>query len=1010
MTVWMTRCASAASVVFLCAATLVGCPEDVAGDGNGATDDGGGSTTGGDVIGGGSDTPTTTGGDDAGGADTGDVDGPTFAVDICVVSDLPGAAACDPVTELDFGAVPVGTSKTIRVRVRNDSTVDVTLDSAEIETPFMNAASFSPDDESIELPETLAPDEAIFVDVTLDAGPPPGDLPASEAVITLTIDSADDARTLTLLGTIVGCLQGTDSCDDDWVTGCETITDTDAANCGGCGLPCAPANATGNCNGGICEITDCDPGFFGPTCSPCPGETAPCTDNGVCADGVGGTGTCTCDTGATGDACETCETGFFGAGCDACPGSGDVGVCTGHGTCDDLVAGAGSCSCDTGWEGDDCATDSDECVADVSLCDANALCTNTDGAFECACNAGWEGDGFTIESLAEATGCTDIDECSTGDFACVIGAGCNNVDGSSECVCLTGFDGDGTTCTPTCDAGFAPTACLVPVDAGGCEQGCKDAVCAISADCCDTEWTDACSSCAAGGPGPDNADCSGVTGTCPMCLDLDECAGEGDGNNCDANAACTNSQGAFGCACNAGYEGDGHACTDIDECATDADDCSDNGTCSNTDGAFACACNDGWAGDGVTCDNVDECADATAGCHANATCTDSDGSFDCTCNAGYSGDGSTAGAGCTNDNECADEGAGNNCANNSLCTDNDGGFDCACDAGFDGSAINICSGTDCLDQTCRDAVAAFDSFCATGWDANCASCAGGGAGFGGVDCADAATSCGGGCIDQDECAGANGGHDCDVNAACSNLPGTFLCTCNDGWLGDGTDGGCVNADECADEGPGNNCGSDALCTDSDGSFACSCDAGYAGDGIAQCQGDDCPAGACLDAVCALDSFCCSNWDSGCASCAAGGLGFGDLDCASAGDTCGGCDDVDECTDATHNCDVNAVCTNTDGAFECACGDGWVGDGTDGTCTDFDECGAETDNCDGNATCNNIDGSFTCACNSGFEGDGTTCVDIDECTTDTHDCDANATCSNVIGSFNCACNDGFDGDG
>jgi hypothetical protein len=71
---------------------------------------------------------------------------------------------------------------------------------------------------------------------------------------------------------------------------------------------------------------------------------------------------------------------------------------------------------------------------------------------------------------------------------------------------------------------------------------------------------------------------------------------------CGANAACATAvDGSASCACDAGYSGDGTSCADIDECATSADDCDANATCSNTAGAFTCGCNDGYTGDGTTC-------------------------------------------------------------------------------------------------------------------------------------------------------------------------------------------------------------------------------------------------------------------------------------------------------------------------------------------------------------------------------------------------------------------------
>ena len=47
------------------------------------------------------------------------------------------------------------------------------------------------------------------------------------------------------------------------------------------------------------------------------------------------------------------------------------------------------------------------------------------------------------------------------------------------------------------------------------------------------------------------------------CEDVDECADESS-NNCDANASCTNTVGAFTCECNDGYQGDGITCAEPD--------------------------------------------------------------------------------------------------------------------------------------------------------------------------------------------------------------------------------------------------------------------------------------------------------------------------------------------------------------------------------------------------------------------------------------------------------------
>ena len=63
-----------------------------------------------------------------------------------------------------------------------------------------------------------------------------------------------------------------------------------------------------------------------------------------------------------------------------------------------------------------------------------------------------------------------------------------------------------------------------------------------------------------------------------------------------------------------------------------------------------------------------------------------------------------------------------------------------------------------------------------------------------------------------------------------------------------------------------------------------------------------------------------------------------------------------------------------------------------------------------AVCTDTEGDFTCACQSGFTGDGLSCTNIDECAENLHACDANATCSDTAGGYECTCNAGYGGDG
>ena len=66
---------------------------------------------------------------------------------------------------------------------------------------------------------------------------------------------------------------------------------------------------------------------------------------------------------------------------------------------------------------------------------------------------------------------------------------------------------------------------------------------------------------------------------------------------------------------------------------------------------------------------------------------------------------------------------------------------------------------------------------------------------------------------------------------------------------------------------------------------------------------------------------------------------------------------------------------------CAVESGWVCETVGAACTDIDECAQGPSPCDVNATCTNSEGAYSCACNEGFTGDGTTCTQADVCAAD-----------------------------
>ncbi|XP_063111536.1 stabilin-2 isoform X2 [Cavia porcellus] len=260
----------------------------------------------------------------------------------------------------------------------------------------------------------------------------------------------------------------------------------------------------------------CCAGFFGPQCQACPGQLgSTCFGNGICMDGVNGTGMCACDPGFQGTACETCVDGKYGIHCDqAC-------TCV-HGRCNQGPSGDGSCDCDVGWRGVSCdsAITEDHCNG---TCHTSANCLlSPDGNASCSCAAGFQGNG---------TVCKAINPCETRNGGCAPEAYCKRTTpGSRVCECKADYTGDGIVCLEI-------NPCLE--NNGGCDR---------NAECTHT--------------GPNQAVCNclpNYSGNGKVCTRISLCL-IGNGG-CHSNAVCSDTKtGKRTCTCKQNYVGNGFTC------------------------------------------------------------------------------------------------------------------------------------------------------------------------------------------------------------------------------------------------------------------------------------------------------------------------------------------------------------------------------------------------------------------------------------------------------------------
>lgn len=224
----------------------------------------------------------------------------------------------------------------------------------------------------------------------------------------------------------------------------------------------APRGGTGTPDAGVFE--------------PC--ETNPCANGGDC-EVVGESYECDCSsTDFEGERCEisiddcqdvdcqnggTCIDEMRSFSCECAgpwapdPSSGlctvsvatceDLNPCLHSGRCIDIAPGTVQCDCrETGYEGDFCQTDRDECKGDP--CKHGGVCLNEPGSYSCNC----EGTGYFGRTCGK-----DINECDRGTDTCdPFGTEeCENEPGGFECDCHRGYTGRDC---DECEDGYVPGA------------------------------------------------------------------------------------------------------------------------------------------------------------------------------------------------------------------------------------------------------------------------------------------------------------------------------------------------------------------------------------------------------------------------------------------------------------------------------------------------------------------------------------------------------------------------
>lgn len=651
-----------------------------------------------------------------------------------------------------------------------------------------------------------------------------------------------NAETQALIGSYIGAENCAAGCSGDGsecdpacgngLTCCDTQcvdTQTDSANCGGCGGgPCAAGEA---CKDGVC--TGCTP---------------PCADGESCCEG----GTTCCETCCADACCPTGQSCVDGV-CATCEPPCTAGqTCCGGSCCDAGIICCDQTCCAEGefCENGSCATCNPVCYPDETCCDATCVrwqcgeCPNACASAEIVC-CGLPGqevccpEGQTCVENA-CYGCTP--PCSESQDCC--DEVCTEVGTDTNCSGCGDACGEGTKCCDkVCTATGTDTNCSDCGDACAEGQSCCDDVCTeIGTDTNCSGCGDACTDgkCCEGvckETQTDNENCgdcenvcntaegekcvAGVCVTCdPPCTGLDVCCDltcckvccgpEGSKTCCAEGKICLNGQ-CSGCEPECTEPGQ-TCCTNpnqpnpteeepsppIGQCCPAGVLCCAGGCCPNEnfyccDNKVCCfndraCCNGVCCAEGKFCNNG-VCADCNPTCYSDEKCCPG-----------------TTGSGECIRWQCGD--CPNACTRFQTCTNN-----VCCDAVTEGplsGQTGVGCGTVCCDPgitCCRDICCLDpDEECCDGFCVNTNSIDNNNCGGCGQPCVAPATCCNGSCrtvfADTSSC------------GSCGN-------TCSLGMLCCPDNGGCVypsylNCGSC-----GNECEvGQSCCPDEQGGHTC----------------------------------------------------------------------------------------------------------------------------------------------------------------------------------------------